>query len=171
LVSASDAPPVRSIGVKDATIVILEDQTMRQKPIVASTSRNVLSNTTWKVAPREQVDGKAPPLLPEVKSKFEQLESKTMARVDNLEQQVSALAAQVKENAAQTTTAIDELSDKFEQVSKIEDKFEQFLRKFGQQTEQRIQRIEEQQAATLNEIKQAIEQSPKVRKVEAAMHP
>ena len=94
-----------------------------------------------------------------------------MARVDNLEQQVSALAAQVKKNAAQTTTAIDELSDKFEQVSKIEDKFEQFLRKFGQQTEQRIQRIEEQQAATLNEIKQAIEQSPKVRKVEAAMHP
>ena len=131
----------------------------------------MLSNTTWKVAPREQVDGKAPPLLPEVKSKFEQLESKTMARVDNLEQQVSALAAQVKENAAQTTTAIDELSNKFEQVSKIENNFEQFLRRFGQQTEQRIQRIEEQQVATLNEIKQAIEQSPKVRKVEAAMHP
>ena len=171
LVSASDAPPVRSIDVKGATIVILEDQMMRQKPIVASTSRNVLANTTWKVAPREQVDGKAPPLLPEVKSRFEQLESKTMTRVDNLEQQVSVLAAQVKENAAQTATAIDGLSDKVEQVAKIEDKFEQFLRKFGQQTEQRIQRIEEQQAATLHEIKQAIEQSPKVRKVEAPTHP
>ena len=94
-----------------------------------------------------------------------------MARVDNLEQQVTALSAQVKENAAQSAAAIESLSGKVEHVAKIEDKFEQFLRKFGQQTEQRIQRIEEQQAATLNEIKQAIEQSPKVRKVETSANP
>ena len=55
---------------------------------------------------------------------------------------------------------------------KMEDRFEQLLKRFGQQSEQRIQRLEDQQQATLNEIKMAIEQSPKVRKVETqSSHP
>ena len=94
-----------------------------------------------------------------------------MARVDCLEQQVSALAAQVKENAGQTQQALESLDGKVEHVAKVEDRFEQLLKRFGQQTEQRVQRLEDQQQATLNEIKMAIEQSPKVRKVEAQGHP
>ena len=94
-----------------------------------------------------------------------------MSRVGALEQQVTALAAQVKENNVRTTTAIGDLSAQVEHVAKMEDRFEVLLKKFGQQNEQRIQRIEEQQATTLNEIKQAIGQSPKVRRVEAQAHP
>jgi hypothetical protein len=45
------------------------------------------------------------------------------------------------------------------------------LKRFGQQSEQRIQRLEDQQQATLNEIEMAIEQSPKVRKVDSQGHP
>ena len=91
-------------------------------------------------------------MLPEVKTKFEQLEAKAMSRVDNLEQQVSALAAQVKENAGQTQIALQCLEGKVEHVAKMEDRFEQLLKRFGQQNEQRVQRLEDQQQATLNEI-------------------
>ena len=94
-----------------------------------------------------------------------------MAKVDLLEQQVSALAVQVKENAGHTQVALQSLEGKVDHVAKMEDRFEQVLKRFGQQTEQRVQRLEEQQQATLNEIKMAIEQSPKVRKVETQGHP
>ena len=110
-------------------------------------------------------------MLPEVKTKFEQLETKAMTRVESLEQQVSALAAQVKENAGQTHQALQSLEGKAEHVVKMEDRFEQLFKRFGQQTEQRVQRLEDQQQAALQEIKMAIEQWPKVRKVEAQGHP
>lgn len=171
MVSAIAGPPVRSIEVNEATIVILEDQVQTQRAILASTSRNVVNKTTLQVAPYEVNAIKSTPLLPEVKSKFEQLEAKANARVDHLEQQVSALAVQVQEQAGKTNTAIQSLEGKVEHIAKMEDRFELVLKKFGQQQEQRVQRLEEQQQATLNEIKMAIEQSPKVRKVEAQAHP
>ena len=68
---------------------------------------------------------KAAPLLPEVKTKFEQLETKAMAKVDFLEQKVSALADQVKENAGHTQIALQALESKVEHVVKMEDRFEQ----------------------------------------------
>ena len=171
LVSSVGAPPVRSIVVNEATIVILEDQAHAQGAILASSSRTVVTKTAWQVVPHEGQTCKAAPLLPEVKTKFEQLEAKAMSRVDNLEQQVSALAAQVKENAGQTQNALQSLEGKVEHVAKMEDRFEQLLKRFGQQNEQRVQRLEDQQQATLNEIKMAIEQSPKVRKVDTQGHP
>ena len=171
MVSAIAGPPVRSIEVNEATIVILEDQVQMQRAILASTSRNVVNKTTLQVAPYEVNAIKSTPLLPEVKSKFEQLEAKANARVDHLEQQVSALAVQVQEQAGKTNTAIQSLEGKVEHIAKMEDRFELVLKKFGQQQEQRVQRLEEQQQATLNEIKMAIEQSPKVRKVETQAHP
>ena len=171
LLSSAVSPPVRSIVVNDATLVILEDQLHSQGAILASSSRTVVSSSSWQVVHRDATTTKVAPLLPEVKTKFEQLEEKTMSRVGALEQQVTALAAQVKENNVRTTTAIGDLSAQVEHVAKMEDRFEVLLKKFGQQNEQRIQRIEEQQATTLNEIKQAIGQSPKVRRVEAQAHP
>lgn len=167
MVSALDSPPVRSIYVNEATIVILEDQVHVQRTILASTSRSVVNRTSLQVAPLEGSGTKNTPLLPEVKSKFEQLEAKANARVDHLEQQVSALTVQMKEHAGQTQSALQSLEGKVEHVAKMEDRFELLLKRFGQQTEQRVQRLEEQQQATLNEIKMAIEQSPKVRKVES----
>lgn len=167
MVSALDSPPVRSIDVNEATIVILEDQVHVQRTILASTSRSVVNRTSLQVAPLEGSGTKNTPLLPEVKSKFEQLEAKANARVDHLEQQVSALTVQMKEHAGQTQSALQSLEGKVEHVAKMEDRFELLLKRFGQQTEQRVQRLEEQQQATLNEIKMAIEQSPKVRKVES----
>lgn len=167
MVSALDSPPVRSIYVNEATIVILEDQVHVQRTILASTSRSVVNRTSLQVAPLEGSGTKNTPLLPEVKSKFEQLEAKANARVDHLEQQVSALTVQMKEHAGQTQSALQSLEGKVEHVAKMEDRFEVLLKRFGQQTEQRVQRLEEQQQATLNEIKMAIEQSPKVRKVES----
>ena len=134
---------------------------------MASTSRSVVNRTLLQVAPLEGSGTKNTPLLPEVKSKFEQLEAKANARVDHLEQQVSALTVQMKEHAGQTQSALQSLEGKVEHVAKMEDRFELLLQRFGQQTEQRVQRLEEQQQATLNEIKMAIEQSPKVRKVES----
>ena len=171
LVSAIEAPPMRSIVVGEATIVILEDQVHVQRAILASTNRSVVNRTTLQVAPHDGCHSKAAPLLPEVKTKFEQLEAKAMAKVDLLEQQVSALANQVKENAGHTQIALQSLEGKVEHVAKMEDRFEQVLKRFGQQSEQRIQRLEDQQQATLNEIKMAIEQSPKVRKVDSQGHP
>ena len=160
---------MRSIVVSEATIVILEDQIQVQRAILASTNRSVINKTTLQVAPHDGSATKAAPLLPEVKTKFEQLETKAMAKVDFLEQKVSALADQVKENAGHTQIALQALESKVErEVVKMEDRFEQVspqtFKRFGQQTGQRIQRLEDQQQATLNEIKMAIEQSPKDRK-------
>ena len=46
MVSALDSPPVRSIDVNEATIVILEDQVHVQRTILASTSRSVVNRTS-----------------------------------------------------------------------------------------------------------------------------
>lgn len=164
--------------------VVLEDLPPGQSLVVASTNRRFCQTqapSLSHVSPTatSQVAGHPTlPLIPEVKSRYEELEAATREQVKGLESRLEKLASTVEQTNAQVGSRLDQVAQQFtdmyskvEEVSTLESRFEAMLSKFCTQTDTRLSRAEQAHADALKEIKAALDQSPKVRCVTGPAHP
>eukprot|EP00438_Fugacium_kawagutii_P015074 Skav234498 [mRNA] locus=scaffold2015:27635:55825:- [translate_table: standard] len=166
LVSTAIAPEARSVDVNDHEVLLLEDRLDPPRNVVASTSRMVFSKPPEKLAPKvESATVKTAPVLPEFKSKFDQLEQKALERVETLETQVASLTQQFQEHAASTNGALEKVGQEVAHLGRMEGRLESFLKEYAATTDTRLKQVEERHEAALEEIKAALkDSSPKFRK-------
>eukprot|EP00438_Fugacium_kawagutii_P016983 Skav202419 [mRNA] locus=scaffold1370:259470:272350:+ [translate_table: standard] len=170
LLSSDQLPPSRTVTVGSHTAVILEDHPQQQGLVVASTHRGICrpGNGQPKVAAVASGSTQLPslPLVPEVKTRYEELEAATQEHVRGLESKLDALTSTVEQAQAQSSTRIDAiatqvsgLATQVAEVSTLEDRFEKMMSSFCKQTDTRLSRTEKAHADALTEIKGLLEQS------------
>eukprot|EP00438_Fugacium_kawagutii_P002130 Skav218480 [mRNA] locus=scaffold538:1163068:1169817:- [translate_table: standard] len=178
LVSAAATPPVRSALCGNDSIVIMEDVPTAPSALVASSHKGLCVRPPPGFTPAPIASAADVAMLPAVKSRYEQLEEKTTARVDDLEHKVSQLATALERHSETTTQSLHQLNDhitaveaKVPDVSTLEDRFESLLSKFCGATDRRLAQMEATHDTALKDLKALLEQSPKVRAINSRGEP
>lgn len=145
IISTSQVLPARSFRLGDQEIAVMEDTPGTPSLLVASSQRSLCARPPpgWTVAPLPATQDF--PVLPEVKSRHEQLEEKTTARVEELESKVTQLAAAVEQQAASSTQMHQQLEAQVTAVeakipdsAMLEQKFRTLLTRFVASTDKRL---------------------------------
>eukprot|EP00438_Fugacium_kawagutii_P036116 Skav236835 [mRNA] locus=scaffold1027:49372:59337:+ [translate_table: standard] len=161
LVSAAAPPPVRSAHCGTESIVIMEDVPSAPSALVASSHKGLCVRPPpgFTAAPIASAADVA--MLPAVKSRYEQLEEKTTARVDDLEQKVTQLATALERHSETTTQSLHQLND---HITAVEAKVPDVSTLCGA-TDRRLAQMEATHDTALKDLKALLEQSPKVRAI------
>lgn len=169
VVSAKEGPPARTIALEAGEIVVLEETRQSRGPIVSSVNRQLLSRQPTSLKPDLSlpVGLRSVPVPTEVKTKFEEFEMATTQRVDALESKLQSIQTQMDVQSKTIGDSLDSLQGQVTKIgTEVDDKFESMFRKYVGSMDSRFQQVESQHASALAEIKAALAQSPKVRKVE-----
>ena len=174
--SAND-PPTRSFPLQGQVVIVTEQISSSNGTVTGTTLRKLPQQVAVRqdVLPAAQVVAPTPMLT--------QIEEKSTAKINALEQRVDALAAQVSENHRDVTQKVQQVAAEFQTIeTKIGSQLEGMFSKFLDCQTKNFAELESNNKAAIgalrneyqtgySEIKELLSNSPKTRRVEAVAVP